>query len=71
MIVKDTERAERSERSRAERDGGGAAGENARSVTTKPGSGSSIKSINTERIRKYENKNRKNLPDERGNSGIF
>ena len=49
MIVKDTERAERSERSRAERDGGGAAGENARSVTTKPGSGSSIKSINTER----------------------
>ena len=43
MIVKDTERAERSERSRAERDGGGAAGENARRVTTEPGLGSSIK----------------------------
>ena len=42
MIVKVTERAERSERSRAKRDGGGAAGENARSVTTKPGSGPSI-----------------------------
>ena len=42
--MKDTERAERSERSRAERDGGGVASENARSVTAKPGSGMSIKS---------------------------